>query len=157
MRIGEVCALHWDNILLDKQMIIIDKTVVRIKENGKSITALTTPKTEHSVRCIPINHQLLSCLNKIEYKQGYVLTGCEKYKDIRTYQYYFKKVLKDLNLPSYRFHAMRHTFATKCIQCEVDVKSLSEILGHHSVDITLNRYVHSSFEIKLNQIGKLII
>ena len=103
---------------------------------------------------IPINPILLQFLNQSKKESGYILTGNEKYLDPRSYQYYFKKILKELNIQDYKFHVLRHTFATKCVQCQIDVKSLSEILGHSSVTITLNTYVHSSFEMKKTEMVK---
>lgn len=88
-------------------------------------------------------------------RSGYILTGSDKYLDPRSYQYYFKKILKLLNINDYKFHSLRHTFASNCVQCQVDIKSLSEILGHSSVNITLDIYVHSSFKIKEFQLNKL--
>ncbi len=67
----------------------------------------------------------------------------------------FKSYLKDCNLRHYTFHQIRHSFATHCIEIGFEVKSLSEILGHSTVNITLNRYVHSSFELKRVNMNKL--
>ena len=155
IRLGEICALSWDNILLDEDKIIIDKSVYRISNNGKSYTEVGMPKTEESIREVPINKKLYDVLVEYKEKRGYVLTGNYKYLDPRSYQYYFKNILKQLDLDNYNFHVLRHTFATKCVECQVDIKSLSEILGHTSVNITLNVYVHSSFSIKKTQLNKL--
>lgn len=87
-----MCVLHWDNIYLNERKIIVKHSVSRIIEDGKSVTILNTPKTEQSLRMIPINQQLYDCLVQIDNKKGYVLTGDEKYMDDRTYRYYFRKV-----------------------------------------------------------------
>lgn len=155
MRLGEICALRWEDIYLDERKISINKTVYRVTEKGRSLKKIGMPKTEQSVREIPINEALFDILKNNIQQEGYIITGNEHFLDTRTFQYYFKKVLKQLDIEGYHFHCMRHTFATRCIQCEVDVKSLSEILGHSSVNITLNNYVHSSFDIKKMQINKL--
>lgn len=155
IRLGEICALKWEDIDLVEQKIMISKSVQRINENGKSFTQIGVPKTSYSVREIPINNVLYKTLLNIKHTNGYVLTGTEKYLDPRTYQYYFKKLLKELNIKDYHFHVLRHTFATRCVQSNVDIKSLSEILGHSSVNTTLNVYVHSSFLMKKTQLDKL--
>lgn len=155
MRLGEICALKWNNVLLNESRIIIDSNIIRIYEDGRSYTEVSTPKTDESIREIPISKKFSEILIKYRKKEGYVLTDKNKYLDPRSYQYYFKKLLKQLELDDYNFHALRHTFATRCVQCQVDIKSLSEILGHLSVNITLNTYVHSSFDIKKTQLEKL--
>lgn len=155
LRLGEICALQWADIDLSEQRILINKSVQRISENGKSYTEIGIPKTQNSIREIPINNVLYHILESVKNPKGYVLTGTEHYLDPRTYQYYFKKILKELNINNYHFHVLRHTFATRCVQSNVDIKSLSEILGHSTVNTTLNIYVHSSFLIKKTQLNKL--
>lgn len=155
LRLGEICALQWADIDLSEQRILINKSVQRISENGKSYTEIGIPKTQNSIREIPINNVLYHILKNVKNPKGYVLTGTEHYLDPRTYQYYFKKILKELNINNYHFHVLRHTFATRCVQSNVDIKSLSEILGHSTVNTTLNIYVHSSFLIKKTQLNKL--
>lgn len=154
MRLGEICALRWEDIDLEHLCISISKTISRISDHGKSITKIENPKTIYSMRYIPISKQLFNVLNAVESKKGFIITGSNKYLDPRSYQYYFKKVLKSLNLNDYNFHVLRHTFATKCVECQIDIKSLSEILGHSSVNITLSTYVHSSFRMKMKEIDK---
>lgn len=92
--------------------------------------------------------------------QGYLLTGSyERYIEPRNYQYHFKKILQQCKIPQTNFHTLRHTFATRCVELGFDVKTLSEILGHSNINITLNRYVHPSFNLKkqnMNKMNKLI-
>ena len=84
------------------------------------------------------------------------MTGSKvQYIEPRNYQNIFKRILKDSKIKEYQFHVLRHTFATNCIKVGMDIKSLSEILGHASVDVTLNRYVHSSYEMKKKFLEKL--
>ena len=154
MRLGEICALKWEDVDLDNGRISINKTIHRINEEGRSYTIIGTPKTKQSYHIIPISPILNQYLYQSKQDTSYVLTGNDKYLDPRSYQYYFKKVLKELYIHDYKFHVLRHTFATKCVQCQIDVKSLSEILGHSSVTITLNTYVHSSFEMKKTEMVK---
>ena len=147
LRIGEVCGLRWDDIDLHKGTLTIRKTVQRIYENRKTKIYIGSPKSKCSERIIPIPGFLLPILK--EYKRcEYVLSGCEKVVEPRTLQYRFKTLLKKAKIPSVTFHSLRHSFATNCIKLGFDVKTLSEILGHSSVEITLNRYVHSSMDRK---------
>lgn len=155
LRLGEICALQWADIDLIEQRILINKSIQRISENGKSYTEIGIPKTQNSIREIPINNVLYHILKDVRNPKGYVITGTEHYLDPRTYQYYFKKILREIKIKEYHFHVLRHTFATRCVQSDVDIKSLSEILGHSSVNTTLNIYVHSSFSIKKTQLNKL--
>ncbi|MCD7812335.1 MAG: site-specific integrase [Ruminococcus sp.] len=149
LRIGELCALQWEDIDLKKRVLTVRKTIQRIqKPNGKSKTSLiiTEPKSESSKRCIPIPECMVNLLKKFMGKsKDYLISGKEKPIEPRTMQYRFAKILKNVNLPSIHFHALRHMFASNCIKLGFDVKALSEILGHSNVEITLNRYVHSSF------------
>lgn len=159
LRIGELCALRWKDIDLEKRILTVNKTLQRIQcKNGKKFTKLelTDPKSETSKRVIPIPESIIALLKKFVGKTNeFILSGTEKPVEPRTLQYRFAKILKNGNLPSIHFHTLRHMFASKCIQLGFDVKSLSEILGHSSVEITLNRYVHSSFEQKSEFMNKL--
>ena len=156
LRIGEICGLKWEDIDLDDRTIIIKRTVQRIYENGATKLYISSPKSKSSARTIPIPEFLLSILK--EYKgKGFILSGSEKIIEPRLLHYRFKSMLKKEKMPSFTFHSLRHTFATNCIRLGFDVKTLSEILGHSTVEITLNRYVHSSIDRKrscMNMIKK---
>ena len=161
LRIGEVCALRWENIDFESKKIHIEKTIERIysKEENKTIVIIDTPKSITSVRTIPINSKLYNILKQIRGKSkktDFVLTGSsEHYVEPRNYQYHFKEILKRNKVKKYKFHTLRHTFATNCIEAGMDIKSLSEILGHADVSITLNIYVHSSDKIKRKYLEKI--
>ncbi|MGN0613857.1 MAG: tyrosine recombinase XerC [Porcipelethomonas sp.] len=152
IRIGELCALKWEDIDLKKRILTVRNTIQRIQcNNSKSKTKLiiTEPKSESSKRSIPIPKCIMDFLKQFKSSKGnYILSGTETPVEPRTMQYRFSRILKNVKLPSIHFHALRHMFASNCIKLGFDVKSLSEILGHSSVEITLNRYVHSSFEQK---------
>ena len=152
MRIGELCALQWKDIDLKNRTITVNKTIQRIQtKNGRHRTELviTAPKSSSSVRIIPIPECLADMLERYkESAEKYVLSGSNKPVEPRTIQYRFVKILEKAKLPSVHFHSLRHAFATNCIALGFDVKTLSEILGHSSVEITLNRYVHSSLDRK---------
>ena len=161
LRIGELLALTWNDIDFSKGMLSVTKTCHDGNVNGKHCIIVDTPKTETSRRNIPLSKPLLSILKdlKKEGKSIYVVSDKDAPVFIRSYQRTFELLLKRLNIPHKGFHALRHTFATRAIECGMDVKSLSEILGHKNATITLNRYAHSLWEHKsemMNKLGKLL-
>ncbi|MGN0520853.1 MAG: tyrosine-type recombinase/integrase [Candidatus Fimenecus sp.] len=147
IRVGELCALQWQDIT--EEYIEINKTMFRAKnENGKTEVKIGVPKTDCSKRRIPTPQCLLALLNQYK-KSGYVLsTDKLPFTEPRLLQFKFEKIIAASGLEKTNFHALRHTFATRCVEAGVDVKTLSEILGHADVKTTLNRYVHSSFALK---------
>ncbi|MCM1480907.1 MAG: site-specific integrase, partial [Muribaculaceae bacterium] len=150
IRIGELCALKWENIDLEKSIITVKQTVQRVMKNsGGTQLLVTSPKSACSDREIPLPDFIIPYLKTVRTADDcFLLSGGEKIVEPRTMQYRFKSLLKKANLPYVNFHALRHMFATNCVALGFDVKTLSEILGHSSVQITLNRYVHSSMERK---------
>ena len=159
LRIGEICALKWENIDLKNKIIRIDSTVARVKSENKDKTFLTIdrPKTKASVREIPITNKLFPVLSEMQNrrKSEYVISETENFVIPRTYEYRYHKILSECGVGKRNYHTLRHTFATRCVQAGVDVKTLSEILGHGDVSITLNTYVHPSMEMKRMQIEKV--
>lgn len=161
LRVGEVCALRWENIDFETRRIHVEKTIERIysKEENKTIVIIDTPKSITSIRTIPINSKLYNILKQMKRKctkNDFVLTGLsDYYVEPRNYQYNFKEILKKSKIKRYKFHTLRHTFATNCIEAGMDIKSLSEILGHADVSITLNIYVHSSDKTKRKYLEKI--
>lgn len=157
LRIGEICALTWEDIDFDNKVLHVRKTVQRLpssESDKKTSLVITKPKSFSSERKIPISDLCLKLLKNTQKNTPYIIGGdfpC----DPRTLQYNFKRTLKTLNIKSYKFHALRHTFATNCVEIGVDTKSLSELLGHSSVSITLNIYVHPSMELKRNHLNNL--
>lgn len=155
LRIGELCALEWADIKDD--CISVTKTMQRLKkEEGGTQIVIGTPKSESSKRIIPLPNVILPYIKKFRQAEGYVL-GNEKCirPEPRILQQHFKRTAKKCGLEKVTFHTLRHTFATRCIEIGFDVKTLSEILGHTDVKTTLNRYVHSSFELKRYNMEKL--
>ena len=153
IRIGELCALRWEDVDFKKNCLTINKTIQRvyIKDKNKNISKviITTPKTKNANREIPINKDFLEILKKVKSdKKHYILTGNEKYIEPRTYRKYFNKVLDELKIKHFNFHSLRHTFATNCISLGVDYKTVSELLGHANINITLNLYVHPRYSQK---------
>ncbi len=149
LRIGEVCGLKWCDIDLNKGILKVERTVQRVYENGATRVMTGTPKSKSSVRSIPLPEFVTRVLKQFKTNgSDYVLSGADKPVEPRTLQYRFKALLQKINLPSVNYHSLRHMFATNCIELGFDVKTLSEILGHSTAEITLNRYVHSSMERK---------
>lgn len=162
LRLGEVCALKFEDISLSNKTICVTKTMQRIQNlsdtsPAKTSVIITEPKSNSSIRVIPLPDFLAVFLSKLPYTDSsYILTGREdKFMEPRTLENRFKRCLKECNLEEVSFHKLRHRFATYCVEIGFDVKSLSEILGHSGVNITLNRYVHSSFELKRTNMKKL--
>ena len=165
IRIGEVCALQWEDISLSDQTIHVHQTMQRVQNKQEAETAtktrviITAPKSACSIRTIPIPDMLAEYM--IQHKTsatGYFLTNsCLQYMEPRVLQMRFKQALKKCSVESANYHSLRHTFATRCIELGFDVKSLSEILGHASVNITMNRYVHPSMDLKRKQLEKLSV
>lgn len=163
LRIGELCALKWENIDIKNKKIKIKKTINRIKDTdnkskNKTTIIIDDPKSISSIREIPIPKFILPILKefgKNVSENSFLITGNDKFIETRTYFNHYKKVLKNINLKSYNFHALRHTFATRCIENGCDPKTLSEILGHSSVKITLERYVHPNYENKVKMMNQL--
>lgn len=161
LRLGEICALKWEDISLANGTVYIHQTLQRIQiegdENKKTEVVITTPKSKCSVRTIPIPNNIISILAEADVShKGYLATGTEtRYLDPRTMENYFHKILKEANIKSVNFHALRHTFATRCVEVGFDIKSLSEILGHANVNITMDRYVHPSMELKRQNMERL--
>lgn len=156
IRIGELCALQWKDI--NNGTIKIYKTLHRLKdEKGKSTIFIDSPKTFHSNRTIPIPLFLNTIIeSKRSDSENYVIAN-ESVKIIepRLMQIKFKRMTEECGLENVTFHTLRHTFATRCVECGFDIKSLSEILGHSDVKTTLNKYVHSSMELKQANMNKL--
>lgn len=155
IRIGELCALQWKDI--DSGNINIHKTMYRIKKDQKTEVVIASPKTVSSFRIIPIPAFLKYKINSFRQEDDFYVIGSKKTPVVepRLMQIRFKKIIKQCNFENVTFHTLRHTFATRCVECGFDIKSLSEILGHSDVKTTLNRYVHSTMEQKQINMDKL--
>ena len=149
LRLGEVCALRWSDIDLAEGVLRVQRTVYRINYGKRTELVLQTPKSENSVRAIPLTAKMLSVLRQMKDKKDCcLLTGTERPLEPRTMQYRFRRFLERNNLPLRNYHVLRHSFATRCIEGGMDIKSLSEILGHANVQTTLQMYVHPSIASK---------
>ena len=164
IRIGELCALRWKNISLQDGVLKIRETMQRIQnsDNGgsnKTKVIITEPKSHCSIRDIPLPAWLVNNLRPFQSEpDAFVLSGkVGRWVEPRTMQNYFQRYLTESGIEHANYHSLRHTFATRCVEVGFDIKTLSEILGHTTVNITLNRYVHSSFELKCTNMDKLTI
>ena len=165
LRIGELCALHWSDISLQDRVIRVGATMQRIKnmDGGKAHKTkiiISNPKSDSSTRLIPLTDYAVG-LCKMLSKQSptaFVLSGSPEYFiEPRTLQYKLERFTKECGLEGIHFHTLRHSFATRCVEVDFEIKSLSEILGHSSPKITLERYVHTSMELKRSNMNKLAL
>lgn len=162
IRIGEICALTWEDIDTENSIISVKKTIQRIYviEDGcrKTELILDTPKTKNSIREIPISKDLLRILKpfkKIVNPSFFVLTNEAKPTEPRTYRSFYKNFMKELDMPELKFHGLRHSFATRCIESNCDYKTVSVLLGHSNISTTLNLYVHPNMEQKKKAIEQM--
>lgn len=162
IRIGEICALTWEDIDIENGVIHIRKTIQRIYivEDGKRRTELIidSPKTKNSIREVPISRDLLRMLKpikKIVNPKFYVLTNEAKPTEPRTYRSFYKKFMEHIEVPVIKFHGLRHSFATRCIESKCDYKTVSVLLGHSNISTTLNLYVHPNMEQKKKAIEQM--
>ena len=162
IRIGELCALKFSDISFETKTMHIDKTMQRVQNfkgaKNKTDIIISSPKSECSIREIPVPQFIIDLIieNDLYKRNAYLLTGeATRFIEPRTLENKFNKIATICNIENVTFHMIRHTFASNCIEAGVDAKSLSEILGHSSVNITLNRYVHSSMQIKRMNMEKL--
>lgn len=155
LRIGEVCALTWDDIDAEQGVIYVNKTIQRIYYVGgierRTEVIIDTPKSKNSIREIPMTRDLLRIikpLKKVVNSSFYVLTNSTAPTEPRTYRNYYKRLMKQLDIPALKFHGLRHSFATRCIESNCDYKTVSVLLGHSNISTTLNLYVHPNMEQK---------
>lgn len=162
MRIGEICGLLWSDIDMDSGVIKVRRTVQRIYiiDEGKRHTEILidAPKTKNSIRDIPMTTELykvIKPLKKIVNDNYFVVTNDIKPTEPRTYRNYYTRLIKKLNIPKLKFHGLRHSFATRCIESKCDYKTVSVILGHSNISTTLNLYVHPNIEQKKKCIDQM--
>lgn len=163
MRIGELCALRWENILIREKVIKVEQTMQRLqnieqKSEAKTKVILSEAKSLNSRRTIPLTEYAAALCKKMKASnpKAYILTGDpQKYMEPRSLQYRFANYVRACGIEDVHFHSLRHTFATRCVEVGFDIKSLSEILGHSNTAVTLERYVHSSLNLKRANMDKL--
>lgn len=159
LRLGEVCALRVSDIDFQNGTVSIERAAQRIKQGKKTQLVVQTPKSEASVRTLPLPDDVLAYLKKALCglpQDAYILTGRkDKPMEPRTYQYYFASVLRRCGLKKRCYHTLRHSYATRCIETGIDIKSVSEMLGHADITTTLRLYVHPSMESKRQAVQKI--
>lgn len=161
LRIGELCALRWKDISIEDRVLKVTATMQRLqslKAGGpKTQVIIGSPKSESSARTIPMSDSAASlcCRMAVQSPDIFVLTGTPKFMEPRALQCRMKKYCQACGLEGVHFHTLRHTFATRCVEVGFELKSLSEILGHSSTTVTMDRYVHSSMELKRRNMAKL--
>lgn len=164
IRIGELCALRWGDIDLAEQVVCITSTLQRLpntEAEGASRTRIVigAPKSDTSARTIPLTRCAADLCRRfaVQNTQAYILTGTEAYMEPRTLQYRIQKYTRACGLDGVHAHTLRHTFATRAVEAGFEIKSLSEVLGHATTTITMERYVHSSMELKRTNMNKLSV
>ena len=163
LRIGEICGLKWSDINTDSGIITVNRTIERIYvvegERRHTELVINSPKTKNSCREIPMNKELLAMvkpLKKVVNVNFYVLTNEEKPTEPRTYRNYYHRLMKYLDIPRLKYHGLRHSFATRCIESNCDYKTVSVLLGHANITTTLNLYVHPNMEQKKRCITQML-
>lgn len=164
IRLGELCALKWRDIDFDSKAMQIKSAIKRVKNRkGKSKTSVIAgkPKSESSVRSIPVPAFLIKMLRDRFKKTGaqrqdYIIPGkAGRHIDPRTVQARFKKMTDRLGIKNAHMHTLRHTFATRCLEKQITYEVLCAFLGHSSPQITLRCYTHCTEEFKRVSINKL--
>lgn len=155
LRIGEVCALKWEDIDIDNGLIKVNKTLQRIyipsNINSHTELIMDSPKSRNSIRDIPMTRELVKLLRPIKKaadQSWFLLSNSASPTEPHLYRNYYKKLMKQLNIPPLKFHGLRHSFATRCIESNCDYKTVSVLLGHSNISTTLNLYVHPNMEQK---------
>ncbi len=163
MRIGELCALRREDISFSAKLIHVNKTMQRLQtlqsdSQKKTQIVIGEAKSKSSDRYIPLTDYTEELCRQMQITdpKAYLLTGLSnKYMEPRALQYRLSKILEECGLNGIHFHTLRHTFATRCIEVGFEIKSLSEILGHANTKVTLDRYIHSSMDLKRKNMIKL--
>lgn len=180
MRIGEICALRWCDISFEAAAISVCHTALRLPrgnacqadpdrpsaaagDDGGALAlsrtelVIGTPKSESSLRLIPLMPDIATLCERFRPEEpgAFLLTGTDRCMDPRKLQRHLKKYLEECGIPEAHFHTLRHTFATRCVEAGFDVKTLSEILGHSNIGITMNLYVHPNLDLKRENMNRL--
>lgn len=155
LRIGEICGLKWGDIDFENKLLHVRRTLQRVYRknmdgSGQSQIIISEPKTHSSKRSVPLSSLLIPVLRRLssDNADNFFLSGTVKSVEVRTFRTFFENFLRKNNIDKVNFHALRHTFATRCIEAGGDCKTVSELLGHATVNMTLNLYVHPQIEQK---------
>lgn len=157
VRIGELLSLTCSAVDMQKRTITVKTTCYESKDENGKYTKMTDSTKSHRTRVIPFPRQLLPVLKELmtRSRSGYLIENAKSEQmSVRSYQRSFERLVERLGISKLSFHALRHTFATRAIESGMDIKTLSEVLGHKSATVTLNRYAHSMMEHKQNAMDK---
>ncbi len=154
MRIGELCALKWGD--LKNNTITINKTIQRLKVADKTELVVGEPKSHSSNRVIPIPIFLIDLIEPFRQKDEDNFLSREGHPIVepRVMQYQIKKQIKECNIADASFHSLRHSYASRCLEFQIDIKTISTVLGHNSIQLTADKYIHSSMEQKQIAVNK---
>lgn len=158
MRIGEICGLKWKDIDFETNVVHIRRIAERIYFKNKSEIKITSPKTPSSVRDVPLNLEMkiyLRPYKNLVNPEHYILSNAEKPIETRCYRDFYDRLVKRSGVHRLKFHSLRHTFATRCVESECDYKAVSVILGHASITTTLDLYVHPNMDARRKVIDKM--
>lgn len=162
LRIGEVCALKWSDINISNGTLTVGRTIERIYvlegEKRHTEVVINTPKTANSCREIPLSKETLALIRplmKVVNRDYFIITNEPTPTEPRTYRSYYKRLMAQLDIPKLKFHGLRHSFATRCIESGCDYKTVSVILGHANISTTLDLYVHPNMEQKKRCIDRV--
>ena len=161
MRIGEICGLKWSDIDFETRLIHVQRTVMRVTDENalekRTVVVEDHPKTAESNRFIPMTNHLCTYLLQLKEsnRSNYIVNNQGKRVEPRTVNYRFKKVLAGTDLEKFHFHTLRHTFATRCVENGVDIASVSRLMGHSSIKLTLDTYTDSMMEKRREAVGTL--
>ena len=155
LRIGELCALQWKDLDMKNGTISVTKTIQRIYDSnggkGSSAIVIGAPKTRTSWREIPMPNELIAIIKSINTPHApdnYIISNSSFPVEPRTYRIFFHRLIRRIGMPDMKFHCLRHSFATRCIESGCDYKTVSVLLGHSTIATTLNLYVHPGLEQK---------
>ena len=159
LRLGDSIALTWSPLDSTLGTLKVTTTAYRAQnEYGIWNLCIDTPKTESSERVIPLPKYITDMLSQDRdvAKTPYIVENKKAERmSIRSYQYLFERLTEKVGVRKLNFHALRHTFATRALECGMDIKTLSELMGHKNASITLNRYAHSMMDTKIAAMNKL--
>ncbi|MGM0337511.1 tyrosine-type recombinase/integrase [Enterococcus sp. AZ007] len=160
LRIGEIAALRWKDIDFERNLITVSHTYQRISLSAKGKRTqlmIGSTKTESGTRSIPMSQSLREQLlrHQRQTKGAFVFLTKSHPMEPRLLTYHFHRIRKKCGLEDIHFHQLRHTFATRCLEAQSDILSVSALLGHNSTKLTLDTYADSMTEQRVEVIYRM--